>query len=152
MEKITSFIKVNDAFINLKSVSNINPLPHRNRVVYNFSYPIVLTTRGESKIISDYQYNDFHAEVEFDEALVELSKNTFIQKNFIQQDRGYINKEKISSFKVQEDRLRVIFNMSHSIEIESRRGSTIAPEFVYVNLQDKKEFNEYISYLNKYLV
>jgi hypothetical protein len=54
METKTPFTEVNGSFINLKTVSNINPLPHRNRIVYNFSYPIVLSNKGENKIISDY--------------------------------------------------------------------------------------------------
>lgn len=152
METKTPFTEVNGSFINLKTVSNINPLPHRNRIVYNFSYPILLSNKGENKIISDYQYDDYQTSFEFEAAVAKLSVNGYILENYIQQDKGYINKERISSFKVQPERLRVIFNMSHSIEIESRKGNTIAPEFVYVHFSTDKDYENYIDYLNKYLV
>lgn len=147
-----TFIGVQDSFINLSAVSNINILPNQNRIVYNFCYPILLTTKGESKIISDYQYDDFSDTKSFIQKIKELSQNDYINNGFIRRENGFINKSKISSFKCQEDKMRVIFNMQHSIEIESRKGTTIAPEFVYVNFKTLNEYMEFIEYLNYNLV
>lgn len=151
---ISKFIKIQDSYVNLEHISNVNPLEHRNRIVYNFSYPIIITVRGKPKIVSEYIYDDYDSTISFESALSAVYNNQYIQKNFITQGpkQGLINKSKISSFKVQEDKLRVIFNMSHSIEIDTRNGQTVQPEFIYINLNSKQEFDQYIEYLNKNLV
>lgn len=38
--------------------------------------------------------------------------------------------------------------MSHGIEIETKHGSTVAPEFVYVNLRTPESLEAYSDYLN----
>lgn len=150
----TKYVQANDTFINLAQISNINVLEHRNRIVFNFGYPVLIEIKDSKKIISDYIYNDFNDKNSFNEYLNSLYGNDFIKENFLIQGKkgGLINKEKISSFKVQEDKLRVIFNMSHSIEINTNGKDILAPEFVYVNFDTKSEYNEFIDLINKDLV
>lgn len=149
-----TYILAADTYINLAQISNINVLPHKNRIVFNFGYSVQIEIKGQNKTISDYIYQDFPDKTSFNEYLSNLYKNEHVKDNFIVQGSkgGLINKSKISSFKVQEDKLRVIFNMSHSVEIDSNNRSILAPEFVYVNFNTKEEFNSYIELINKTLV
>lgn len=148
------YIKANDTFVNLEQISNINVLEHRNRIVFNFGYSVAIEVRGNNKVISDYIYSDFDNEEDFQKSLKDLYSNDYVKENFITQGLkgGLINKSKISSFKVQPEKLRIIFNMSHGVEITANNKDILAPEFVYVNFDTKDEYNQYIELINKTLV
>lgn len=151
MKRETSYIQAGDTFINLQTVSNINILKNKNRIVYNFSYPINIEVNGTIKVVSEYLYDDVQ---DIEAKQKELFNNHYIKENYIHQglNLGLINKNKISSFKLQPERLRVIFNMSHSVEITTKDKSIFAPEFVYVHLGSKEEYNEYINLLNRVIL
>lgn len=154
-KKTSKFIQVQDTFVNLDCISNVNPLQHRLRIVFNFSYPVVIKVKGKPKLVSEYLYDDYELTTDFQAAVVKLMNHPYVKEHFISQGPrgGLINKDKISSFKVQPNKNRVIFNMSHSIEIDTKdTGSTVAPEFIYVTLKTEKDYNDYIQYLNENLV
>jgi len=152
------FLKTNDRLINLKNVSNINILndsyKNKYRIIFNMCYNIEIKNNGNSKFISDYVYWD---SIDYDDLahnINYLKNNKFFNDNFINQinDQGFINVNEISSVKFSEKKHRVIFNLSHPVTFtDFDRNEKLTSEFVYVNCNDFKQYNEYVQYIQKYI-
>jgi len=146
--------KTNDRLINLKNVSNINIIndnyTNRYRIVFNLNYPIKI----KDKFISDYVYWDAIDQDNMSYNLIKLNEDIYFKENFIDQvnGNGYINSNEISSIKFSEKKNRVIFNLSHLVTFTDFNGQNkITSEFVYVNCDNKKQYNEYVNYIYKKL-
>lgn len=150
------FLQTNDRIINLQNVSNINILKDTNRIIFNMNYNIEITyfdkvnRKEKNKFISDYVYWDANSYNDMMANLKMLQSMKYFADAFIEQTagNGYINKNEISSVKFSEKKYRVIFNLSHPITFTDFDGKEkITSEFVYVNCNDYKQYDSYVSYI-----
>ena len=130
----STFIETNDRIVNLGNVSNIHILPGENRIIFNMNYGINMG----NKLVSDYVYWDCINPENF-QFCVEQLRNHKSVYDFIESPDGlvFINIKEISSVKFSDKKLRVIFNLSHSVDFISPYDHTkkLTSEFVYVNLE-----------------
>ena len=143
------FIKTNDRIINLKNVSNINVLKNKNRIVFNLNYSIEIKIDDTEKYISDYVYWDCVDSSDLNFKLDYLSKNQYLQRNFIHNNNnGYININEIGSIKLSEKKNRIIFNLCHPVTFLDNDDVGMTSEFVYVNCKNQHEYKQYLNYIN----
>lgn len=145
---MNAFVQFNNQLINLENVSNINFLAKSKRIVMNMNYSI--NTGKPDKLISDYIYLDFDAVSEYEEAKTYILGVGYICDNFIHKGLkdGLINIKSISSVKFDEDRLRVIFNLSHSSSIKNKQNKPIVTsDFVFVDFDDLYDYNTYVDFV-----
>lgn len=144
------FIKTNDRIVNLKNVSNINILGDRKRIIFNLNYNIQIASNYKTKFISDYVYWECSDAETLATNLKTIYDDTFFSDNFINQidERGFVNKNEISSIKFSEKKNRVIFNLSHPVTFKDYDGNErLTSEFVYVNCKNYNEYTEYKEYI-----
>lgn len=141
------FILTPERYVNLKNVSNINI--DNNRIIFNMSYNINISS---NKQISDYVYwegdaNDLDARIHI------IESNSYFNGNFIRKIKGgYININEVSSVKILDKKMRVIFNLSHPVTFKDYQGNLkLTSEFVYVDASHEKEFNQYVNYVKETL-
>lgn len=146
------FLKVNNTVVNLDNVSNINLIKHRNRIAFNMNYNIELRIDEKTKYISDYVYWDAKDDREYEDNLRRLQTDDFFICEFIKHPNGFININEISSIKYNEFKRRVIFNLSHTVSFKDESGDfKLTSEFVYVNFNSQKEYDEFVNYLENEL-
>lgn len=142
---MNTYIEINNTFVNLSNISTIIFLKDQNRIVLNYSHGIEL--KKTNKIISDYIYMNFDSACAYNDGIRTLSENQFIANRFLKHQNGMLNKSKISSFKIENEKRRIIFNMSHGITIVNKtKENVLASEFVYVALPS--DYTEYVNYVN----
>lgn len=151
---MSKYIEVNNKFVNLSNVSTINFLASQNRVVLNFAHPIEISKLD--KMISEYTYIDFDTDEQYETYIKGLFLNKYIQAEYISKDfkgeLGLINKSKISSFKFEAFKNKVIFNMNHAISVTNKYNQySISTEFVYVNCESH-EYEKYVNYVKSTLL
>jgi len=149
------FLKTNDRLVNLKNVSNINILRSENkhRIIFNMNYNIEIY---QHKQISDYVYWDSIDANDLEQNIGYLKLNKYFSDNFIKQinEKGFINKNEISSVKFSDKKNRVIFNLSHPVSFKDHKDQDIyklTSEFVYVNCGTDSKYTEYGRYLQAVL-
>ena len=151
------FINANNSLVNLKKVSNVNIIEGKNRIVFNMNYSIEMKRGFGTKMISDYVYWDASSRAEFEEIKQELYKNNYFSVNFLQGSEynssiSYINLNEISSVKVNVDRKRIIFNLSHSVTFrDTNKDERLTSAFVFVDFINADEFKQYVDGLNNLL-
>lgn len=151
------FIKANDTLVNLKKVSNINVIEGKNRIVFNMNYSIEMKRGFGTKMISDYVYWDASSQADFQSIIKELYKNSYFSKNFLQGSEyngsvSYINLNEISSVKLNVERKRVIFNLSHSVSFrDTNKDERLTSAFVFVDFRNADEFKQYVDGLNNHI-
>lgn len=163
------FIETPDHIVNLANVSNINVLRDTFRIVFNMNYFIDLGTQSGLKRISDYVYWDAKSEDEFLDHLDYLKHNSFFDNNFLDHpNSAYVNKNEISSVKFDDNKFRVIFNLSHPVTFKKHQRppkswGTVAPpapqetskctsEFVYANCANHHHYQAYSRYIKEALL
>lgn len=148
------FIKANNTIVNLKKVSNINVIEGKNRIVFNMNYSIEMKRGFGTKMISDYVYWDAQSKREFEYIVEELYKNSYFSLNFLQGSEyngsiSYINLNEISSVKLNVERKRVIFNLSHGVTFrDTNKEESITSAFVFVDFKNAEQFKRYVDGLN----
>jgi len=151
------FINANNSLVNLKKVSNVNIIEGKNRIVFNMNYSIEMKRGFGTKMISDYVYWDASSRAEFEEIKQELYENNYFSVNFLQGSEynssiSYINLNEISSVKVNVDRKRIIFNLSHSVTFrDTNKDERLTSAFVFVDFINADEFKQYVDGLNNLL-
>lgn len=153
LEVKEDFIQTNDRIVSLNNTSNINVLKKDRRIVFNLSYPIEIVEFGNSKLISDYVYWDFISDIDYNNALKNINNNNYINNNYIEHNNGFINKNKISSIKFSDKKMRVIFNLSHQITYYDMNGTPkITSEFVYVDFNNAQDYRNYVTNIKNKLI
>lgn len=156
-----SFINISDKIVNLSNVSNVNIIQSKNRIVFNLNYNIEISYFDKRKnnianrFISDYIYWDCLDSNELYLNLSTLKRNKYFRENFIKEanDKGFINKNEISSVKFVELKHRIIFNLSHPVTfVDFNKEEKITSEFVYVNCNDFKQYCDYCGYVKEQLI
>jgi hypothetical protein len=140
------FLQTNERITNLKNVSDINILTKSNRIVFNLNYNIKL----HGKMISDYIYWDSDDAKDMSNKLDYLKNDTYFKKNFIDKKDGYgyININCISSIKFNENKNRVIVNLSHTgAYIDNYGNKKITSQFIFVDLKNYDEYVKYVQYI-----
>jgi hypothetical protein len=151
------FINANNSLVNLEKVSNVNIIEGKNRIVFNMNYSIEMKRGFGTKMISDYVYWDASSTAEFQEIKKELYKNSYFSMNFLQGSEyngsiSYINLNEISSVKVNDDRKRIIFNLSHSVTFkDTNKDERLTSAFVFVDFRNADQFKQYVDGLNNLL-
>lgn len=162
---MAKFLKYNNHYkiINLDSVSNIgtridyvNSYP-KYKIIFNMSYGVNLRTHNNTtdKIISDYIYwetDDLYTYNHMKTLTLNNIKSTWIDCS-VQDDSRFVNPSKISSIvydiNEKEERYKVIFNLNHSV---SFKFGGLTSEFVFVKFNTKKEYYEYIKYIDEFVL
>lgn len=145
------FIEMADKIVNLKNVSNINIIKNRNRIVFNFNYSIQIFANNQEKQISDYLYADFESVEELNKAISSIIKTSYFKENFITHKNMMVNQNEISTIKFEEDKLRIIFNLSHNVSFYAGNQKKITSEFVYINARTEEEFEHFIKIIKRSL-
>lgn len=136
-----NFIKANDKFINLEHVSSINLLD--NRIAYDMDCPVELDS---GKIISYYAYHD-HKD---DSSINELLNHPYIKENFNIHGDILVNMTQVSAIKFVEEKLRIIYNFSHSTtSAKFNREPRLTSKFIYVHFDTKDEYDKFCDKLIK---
>lgn len=128
----------NNKSLNLKKVSNVNIV--KNRIVFNMNYSVDI---NNSRLISDYVYWDSNDAYGLNSKIKQLSQNKYFIENFITKpfQDGFINMNEISSVKFEDNKFRVIFNLSHPVTFTDYNGKNkITSEFVYADCRNNAEY------------
>ena len=129
-----NFVKVKDKLINLEHVSSFNILD--NRVAFDFDCPVEL----KDKTISYYAYGDL--------SNIDLLNNEYIIQNFIIYNSVRINRNHITAIKFEEDKNRVIINLSHSVTSYGYgHEKRITSKFLYCDFDRIEDYNDFTMYL-----
>jgi len=107
-----NFIQANDKFVNLEHVSSITLL--KNRLALDMDCPVEV----EDKIISYYAYMDWTDKQDETDIL----NHTYVKSMFIKHEKVLININHITSIKFVSDKMRIIFNLSHSTTSTNYNG------------------------------
>jgi hypothetical protein len=142
--------------INLKNVSNIVFMPdnttrqgqHKPKIIFNFDYHVTLPK--SDKKISDYKYLIFDTIQEYKSVEKELEK-LINEKEWIApiidgKIEKIINPDKISFVTQDDNKLRIIVNLSSSVSFHGNYFRYTS-DFVYLNHTDPEEYERNLSYI-----
>ena len=151
------FIKYgNNPIVNLSNVSNVFIDRKNNKVIFNMNYSVKLS----DVTTSDYEYWHFN---NIDDIYKELNERLeisgFIVPNNIY--NRYVNPNCVSSIKIDENSLKVIFNLNSTVTHpeDARKISmgdrNIIPkqrmtsDFVFIKFNNNDEFYEYCEQIER---
>ena len=149
------FVKTNkNILVNLSNVSNVNIVKKKEqnfyRIIFNMNYCIEIS---KNKFVSDYVYWDFTNIESFKDAFLKIKSDEYLANTFLKQPKnsGFINIDEISSIKYLEDKLRIIFNLSHPVTFNYHGETKLTSEFIYLNFNNIEDFKEYSTYIDEEL-
>lgn len=135
--------------LNLEHVSNFGFL--KDKIVFNMDYSVTLKSykNNNKVIISDYVYwipNSFEELIEMKALILEStifsesSKLRWIQcSNDPEFKQRIVNMDCVSSIKFDDERRKVIFNLSHTVTF----GTGLTSEFVFYKFRTQEEYTHY---------
>lgn len=139
-----SFVFAGDRIVNLRNVSSISFIEDQKRVAFNMNFDVTIK-QAPGRTVSAYAY--WHPS-DYSNSVAELCDNPYIQANFIHRPNGLVNKNEISSIKVDELNCRVIFNMSHSVSFYRETGEDDkTAEFIFVDFAERSKYVNYLNYV-----
>jgi len=136
-----NFIQANDKFVNLTHVSSITLL--HNRLALDMNCPVEV----DNKIISYYAYMDWTDKQDETDIL----NNSYVQAMFIKHEKVLININHITSIKFVSEKMRIIFNLSHSTTSTNYSGKKrLTSKFIYFDCNNTKEYNDLVTKTKQY--
>lgn len=149
MRKDSTYVIAGDQMVNLQNVSSVKVIEEELRIVFNMNYPIALKVGGTLKKISDYVYWDCSGSEELAFSLSDILVSEYFRENFLTQiGNCFVNKNEIGSIKLDNDKMRIIFNLSHPVAFRGQNARCTS-EFVYVDCKDQEEYKLYVDYLKR---
>jgi len=134
---MSCFININNKWINLKNVSTIIFDEKENLIYFNFSNSIKII----NKETSDFYEAKFNNKNDYENTKENILRNKYVKNHFLmhKSQNEIVNKEKINTITI--DKNKIIFNLSHSIEIEDRitKKRKKISKFVYWKFGDEDE-------------
>lgn len=141
--------------INFKNVAKIN-LQYRDRIILNFNHTITRNIgragSGEQGKFAGYYYIDKEAISNYDEIRDMLFSDEFAEY-FARIEAngnvtGFVNMSEISTIKVSNHNLSVIFNLSHSVTSQRQNTSLLhSADSVLSSFETLFEFDNYVENL-----
>ena len=134
---MSCFININNKWINLKNVSTIIFNEKENLIYFNFSNSIKII----NKETSDFYEVKFENKNDYENTKEKILKNKYVKNHFLihKSQNEIVNKEKINTITI--DKNKIIFNLSHSIEIEDKitKKRKKISKFVYWKFDNENE-------------
>lgn len=151
----SNFYKANDQLVvNLDHVSSISFDEKNSRIIFNLDYSVQLDINEEGsrykKTISDYIYfNSDNFEKDASKLTEFLGDSSFIRKpsDLNKKFASLINLDKVSSIKLDDERLRIILNMTNSVSFKGNNGYKLTGEFIYCDFNNPDDYNSAVNSL-----
>ena len=141
------FITNDHKYVNLKETTSIAFEDSGNyKIIFNMNYGISL----KNKIISDYVYSVYNTYEEFEHNLLYLMKLTEDYSWIKCKDPRIINPDHISFVTSDPYRNRIIINIASSVSFNGNTKNKTS-DFIYINCDDKTEYNERLHNIVKVL-
>jgi hypothetical protein len=135
-------------FVNLRETTSIafEEQKGKFKIIFNMNYGITL---GTGKIISDYIYSVYRNREYFEEDFYYLMGLVDEYQWIKCKEPRIINPDHISFVTQDPNKNRVIINIASSVSFHDNKSKT--SDFVYINLDNKKEYQDYLSGLREQL-
>lgn len=146
--------------INFNNVAKIN-LQYKDRIVLNFNHTIVRNITNSQGVesqgtFSGYYYIDRSTVKNYQEIHDMLFSDEFAEKFVMIESNdhcnGFVNVSEISTVKVSDHNLSIIFNLSHSVSSQRPNSKLLlSADSVISSFNDRNTFDEYVeNFLNMY--
>lgn len=173
------FLKLDtEKYINLEHVSHISLDYSKDKVIFKMDYAmnVLPKKRGEDRDSQEYNlFNENNKETFNSKKIItgyiygygitaclkSLKASKFFEENFIQKtlnvddanDVGWINLGKVTSFKFDDSRNRVVINFANSVTYYdfTKKEELLTSEFLYLDFISDDRFNKYTSYFKKFV-
>lgn len=143
------FFKYNSYLISTENVSVVIFDKEKQRLTINFNYPINIKINNyRTKQVSDYLYLIVDENQE-NEIFTYFSND----KDYIKFTTGsitiFVKIKFISYIKTIENELKIVYNLTHPINIDGSAKVTTTAEFVYKFFDNLEHFNEEVTRISK---
>lgn len=143
------FFKYNSYLISTENVSVVIFNKEKQRLTINFNYPINIKINNyRTKQVSDYLYLIVDENQE-NEIFTYFSND----KDYIKFTTGsttiFVKIKFISYIKTIENELKIVYNLTHPINIDGSAKVTTTAEFVYKLFDNLEHFNEEVTRISK---
>lgn len=142
-------LKLNDnIIINLDNVNSVVEIENKNRIVFNFNYPVTVIKGDEKLQRSDYVYYDDYRKFTTLEALHE----TFANAGFVNFGNKWINLKNVAFIKFDANRNRIIINFNSSISFKNKNNEMqLTSDFIYIDSKNISDYEENLQLIENYL-
>lgn len=142
----------NIEIINLSKVAKIN-ITYENRIILNFNHTICRVNSNGASSYSGYYYIDRDKVSNYDEIYAMLNSAEFIE-TFIplistNKLTGFINRNEISTIKISDLSLSVIFNLSHTVTDKNNLNNMSADSVVSTFSNEEMYYSYYENLLSE---
>lgn len=143
------FFKYNSYLISTENVSVVIFDKEKQRLTINFNYPINIKINNyRTKQVSDYLYLIVDENQE-NEIFTYFSND----KDYIKFTTGsttiFVKIKFISYIKTIENELKIVYNLTHPINIDGSSKVTTTAEFVYKFFDNLEQFKEEVTRISK---